>query len=272
MPEERVPTHCPWSQTMPAVVPAHDAITDTHRLQSRAANLAVVSLIGINRVLVSADQGIGCHGVVDVGWCEVEAANDAAVLVHPHMHLVAEDSTCSLSRVQVASGSCGLLTSLLAGRPSVSGGNGPSGGSGGLTAERISEASISVPRFKTKPDFFDLRRNQGKGAFGQPTLGHLFPEAPERGMIRYRFAQRQTQKSPERQAVQQCFFKPWIGQPIPLLQQQRLEQRQRWVSWCSHRSAAQAAQQAPLSRSSPPVPTSAATMRWPAPLRSPDRP
>src|SRR6187431_2203603 len=88
MPENRISAYSPCSQTMPAAVPAHDAITDTHRLQSRSANLAIVSLVGINRGLISADQGIGYHSVVDVGGREVEATNNAAVLVHPHMHLV----------------------------------------------------------------------------------------------------------------------------------------------------------------------------------------
>src|SRR5262245_15021041 len=76
---------------MPAAVPPHDAITDTHRLQSRSASLAVVSLVGINHGLIPADQGIGYGSVVDIGGREVEAANDAAVLVHPDMHLVAEE-------------------------------------------------------------------------------------------------------------------------------------------------------------------------------------
>ena len=152
MPENRISAYSPCSQTMPAAVPAHDAITDTHRLQSRSANLAIVSLVGINRGLISADQGIGYHSVVDVGGREVEATNNAAVLVHPHMHLVAEEVLVLLPRpggVRVVR----AFTNLLAGRPSGSGDNAPSGGSGGFTAERTSEASISVPRFKTKPDF-----------------------------------------------------------------------------------------------------------------------
>src|SRR5262245_48264437 len=91
MPENRIPAHSPCSQTMPAAVPAHDAIADTHRLQSRSASLAVVSLVGVDHGLVPADQGIGHDSVVDVGRRKVETANDAAVLVHPDMHLVAEE-------------------------------------------------------------------------------------------------------------------------------------------------------------------------------------
>ena len=62
-------------------------------------------------------------------------------------------------------------------------------------------------------------------------------------MIWHRLTQRQAQKASKRQPIQQGVLKSRIGQPIPLLQQQRLEQRQRRVSWRSHRPASQAAQQ-----------------------------
>src|SRR5262245_47167603 len=91
MPENRIAAHSPCSQTMPAIVPAHDAVADPNRLQSCPASLAVVCLVGIDHGLVPADQRIGYDGVVDIGGREVETANNAAVLVHPHMHLVAEE-------------------------------------------------------------------------------------------------------------------------------------------------------------------------------------
>nr|WP_229157800.1 hypothetical protein [Bradyrhizobium brasilense] len=99
-------------------------------------------------------------------------------------------------------------------------------------AERISEASIIVPRFKTKPDFSICAVIRAK-ALCQLALGQLFAETPQRGMIRHRLTQRQAQKAPKRHAVHQRFLKVRIGQPLRLLQQQRRKQRQRRVSWRS---------------------------------------
>jgi hypothetical protein len=88
MPQNCIAAHRPCCQWMPAAVPAHDAVADTHRLQHCSASVTIIRLVGVDDRLVSADQGIGDHGIVDIGGRERQAPDDTAVLIQPHMHLV----------------------------------------------------------------------------------------------------------------------------------------------------------------------------------------
>src|ERR1700754_3299952 len=60
-------------------------------------------------------------------------------------------------------------------------------------------------------------------------LGQTVAEPAERGVIRRRIFQRQSQKPPERYPIVQGFLQFRVRQPVPLLQQQRLQHQQRIV-------------------------------------------
>lgn len=72
------------------MAPADDAIADAGQRQPVAALFAVISLVGIDNLLVAADELVGRRAFIDIGRGEKEPADNAALLVHGGMQLVAE--------------------------------------------------------------------------------------------------------------------------------------------------------------------------------------
>src|SRR5882762_3425609 len=151
MRDQLIAARLPWSCRTPPMTAMGNAITNAQRPEPHPPCVAVVSFVGIDRFLVSADQPVGRHGLIDVARSEDGAPDNAAALIHRDMRLVAEEVPAFLLRP----GRIGIKQAphqLTSGRPSASGGRGVAGGAGGLTADRTSEASINVPRFRTKPE------------------------------------------------------------------------------------------------------------------------
>ena len=72
------------------MTPAHDAIANATQGEVLSPFSAVVSFVGIDDLLVTADQMVGLLAFVDVGRRDKNAADDATGLVHRCMQLVAE--------------------------------------------------------------------------------------------------------------------------------------------------------------------------------------
>ena len=75
---------------MVPVGPAHDPRLDARGVQALAPRLGIVGHVGIDRLLVAADQKVGRHGVFDVGGRGDERPDQARALVDPDMGLVTE--------------------------------------------------------------------------------------------------------------------------------------------------------------------------------------
>src|SRR5437868_11796128 len=75
-----------------------NTITNAQRRETCPAGVTVVGLVGVDSVLVSADEPISRHGLIDVAGSEDGAAHDAAGLIHRDMRLVAEEVLALLLR------------------------------------------------------------------------------------------------------------------------------------------------------------------------------
>ena len=69
---------------------AHDAILDAAPLQVLATLFAVIGFVGIDDLLVAADELFGGLALVDIGRRDNKTADDPALLIHSGMNLVAE--------------------------------------------------------------------------------------------------------------------------------------------------------------------------------------
>src|SRR6185295_15264340 len=70
----------------------------------------------------------------------------------------------------------------------------------------------------------ELAVDLGEQRFGQSPRGQGAAEAAEGGLVRNRVAEAKAAEEPERGAIPQRLLKPRIREPVPLLQQQALEQ------------------------------------------------
>jgi hypothetical protein len=67
-------------------------------------------------------------------------------------------------------------------------------------------------------------------SLGEAALGERAAEAAERGLVWRAVVEPEAEEAAEREAISQRLLEAGIGQLIPLRQQQRPEQRQRWVA------------------------------------------
>src|SRR5262249_34068526 len=65
--DQRVAAYDRWTGRVPTIAPTRDPVADAKRLEARPASIAVIGLVGIDALLVPADQLVRRDRVVDVG-------------------------------------------------------------------------------------------------------------------------------------------------------------------------------------------------------------
>src|ERR1700760_4801813 len=217
-------------QRMMLVGPEHQPRLDTSGGQAAAPLVLVIGLIGINRLLVAADQLVGRNRIVDGSVGQLGAANDRRSLVDADMSFVAKVPLAALlgpSRIRIA-----LAVDQFARCMTV-------------RARRLRIFRRLWPlhgrRYQTRVDQRALPQHQPARVDLMQDLGEQFlvqtsplqglAEAPDRRVVRRLIAQHKATKFAERGAVIERLFKRRIGQPIPLLQQQNLEHHEPRIGW-----------------------------------------
>src|SRR3954447_5038012 len=237
----------PFGQGMMLVGPEHQPRLDAPGSQPGATLMLVIGLVGVDRLLVTADQFVGGHRIVDRSVGQLAATNDRRALVDTDMRLVAEVSLATLlgpSRIRIA-----LAIDQLARRASVRAGRQRVLWRLRRFHGRRDQAGVDqCASAQHQPARVDLAQHLGKQRLVQASLLQSFAEAPDRRVVGRLVAQRKAAEVAERGPVIERFFQFRIGQTVPLLQQHSLEHHQPRIGRRATLRLRQAAQHALDSR------------------------